>query len=86
MNGDPNHEALGVVALGEQQLELVSKNGYELDHLEGGQVLLPPNVLLVLGTHGSDHVIEVHHNVYEGVEQRKESAVATYKQQIIPNN
>lgn len=76
MEGDPNHEALRVVAVGKEQLELVSEDGHELHHLERGEVFLPPNILLVFGTHRSDHVIEVHHNVDKGIEQSKESAVA----------
>jgi len=47
-------------------------------HLQGGQVLLPPEVLLVLWTHGREHVVGVHHDVDEGVEQAEEGAVATW--------
>lgn len=45
-------------------------------HLEGGEVLLPPDVLLVLRSHGGDHVVEVHDDVYEGVEEGEEGRVA----------
>lgn len=44
-------------------------------HLEGREVLLPPDVLLVLGSHGGNHIIEVHDNVDKGVEQAEESRV-----------
>lgn len=46
-------------------------------HLEGGEVFLPPDVLLVFGSHGRDHVVEIHHDVHKCVEKREESAVAT---------
>ena len=46
-------------------------------HLEGGQVFLPPNELLVLWTHGSHHVVEVHDNVDEGVEESEKCRMAT---------
>lgn len=52
----------------------------ELDHLEVGEVFLPPDVAAVLRSHGRQHVVDVHHNVYEGVDKTKESAVPTYKQ------
>lgn len=46
-------------------------------HLQSGQVLLPPEVFLVLRTHGGEHVVGVHHDVDEGVEQAEEGAVTT---------
>lgn len=45
-------------------------------HLEGGEVLLPPDVLLVLGAHRRDHVVEVHDDVDESVEEGEEGRVA----------
>lgn len=47
-------------------------------HLECSEILLPPNVFLVFGSHRRHHVIEVHNDVHERVEQREESAVAAY--------
>ena len=44
--------------------------------MEGGEVLLPPDVLLVLGSHGGDHVVEVHDDVDESVEEGEECRVA----------
>ena len=44
-------------------------------HLEGGEVFLPPDELLVLGSHGGDHVIKVHDDVDERVEQAEEGRV-----------
>ncbi len=46
-------------------------------HLESSKVFLPPNELLVLGTHGGHHVVKVHDNVDEGVEQTEKGGVAT---------
>ena len=34
-------------------------------HLQSGDVLLPPEVLLVLWSHGSHHVVEIHYDVYK---------------------
>lgn len=45
-------------------------------HLEGGQVLLPPDELLVLGSHGGHHVVEIHDNVHERVQKAEEGRVA----------
>lgn len=41
------------------------------------QILLPPEVLLDLGTHRGEHVVAVHHNVDERVEQAKEARVSS---------
>lgn len=46
-------------------------------HLQGGEILLPPEVLLELGSEGGEQVVRVHHDVDEGVEQSEEGAVAT---------
>lgn len=80
MQGDPDHETLGVVAVGKEQLELVGEDGDELGHLERGEVLLPPDELLVLRAHCRYHVVEVHHDVDECVEQREEGTVTTCKE------
>lgn len=48
----------------------------ELDHLQGGQVLFPPQVLLVFGSHGGEKVVRVHDDVHERVEQTEESSVS----------
>lgn len=66
----------------DQQLEGVQHHKDELDHLENGQVLLPPEVLLNLWSHGSQHVVSVHGNVYERIQQAEERTVATSIVQI----
>ena len=57
-------------------MESVNHNPDELDHLEGGHVLLPPDVLLVLRSHRGQHVVGVHEDVDESVEQAEESCMA----------
>jgi len=47
----------------------------ELDHLEHSQVFLPPEVLLHLWSNSGQHVVRVHNDVYESIEQSKERAV-----------
>lgn len=78
MQSDPDHEALRVVAIwSHDQLELVREDRDELEHLESGQVLLPPDVLLVFRAHRRHHVVKVHDNVNERVQHGEEGAVAT---------
>ena len=60
-------------------LECVTEDQDELDHLEVGEVLFPPDVAAVLGSHGRQHIVDVHYNVYEGVDKAKEGAMSTYK-------
>lgn len=79
VQADPDHEAFRVVALGEEQLELVGHDHDELDDLQRRQVLLPPDVLVVPGAHRRDHVVEVHDDVDERVEQGEERAVPAWK-------
>lgn len=45
--------------------------------MEGCDVLLPPQVLLVLRTHGSHHVVEVHDDVNEAVNDANEGTMAS---------
>ena len=49
----------------------MSHDADELDHLQRGHVLLPPDVLLVLRAHGGQHVVRVHEDVNERVELKK---------------
>lgn len=59
-----------------EQLETVQHNPDELDHLKRGHVLLPPDVLLVLGPHGRQEIVSVHEHVNKCVEEAKEGGVA----------
>ncbi len=61
----------------EDQLESMRHDADELDHLQGGHVLLPPDVFLILRTQSSHEIIEVHEHVYEDVEESEEGGVAT---------
>ena len=67
----------GEIALDEEQLGRVNEDGDELDHLDGGQVLLPPQVFLVFGSHGRQQVVGVHDHVDERVQNTEESGVAS---------
>ena len=68
---------LGVAAVDEERLEGVDDEDDELDHLELGEVLLPPEVLLDLRPEGGQEVVEVHHNVNAAVEETAKGGVAS---------
>lgn len=78
VHADKPHKCLGIVAVGEQQLECMDHDSYELDHLQRSQVLLPPKVFLELWSYRGEQVVSVHDNVDECVEKTKESAVAAW--------
>ena len=50
-----------------------------LNHLEGGEVSLPPQVLLHLGSESRDEVVGVHDDVDQGVDGASEGLVAARK-------
>lgn len=60
----------------EEQLERVHHHEHELNHLHHSQVFLPPEVALHLGSHGGQHVVGVHEDVHEGVQEAKECRVS----------
>jgi len=66
-----------VVTLEVEGEEGVEENTDELDHLEAGEVLLPPEVRLHLGSKGREEVVEVHHGVHSRVEESSETSVTT---------
>jgi len=68
VQADPPDECFWIIALDEEQLEGVNHDGDELQHLESGQVLLPPEEWLHLWTHRCQKIIHVHHDVDEGVQ------------------
>jgi hypothetical protein len=53
----------GEIALDEKQLQSVQANKNELNHLENGQVFLPPQIFLKLRTHRSHQIVKVHHEM-----------------------
>ena len=75
VQADPPYERLRVVAVDEEQLERVDHHHHELDHLEDGQVLLPPEVRLQPRAHRCQQVVRVHHDVDERVQEAEERAV-----------
>lgn len=76
MHTNPPNERFRIVAVDEEQLEGVHHHQDELDHLDGGDVFLPPDVLLVLGSEGREQIVGVHDDVDEGVEEAEEGGVA----------
>ena len=59
----------------------------KLDQLHGGDVLLPPQILLNLGTKAGYEVVKVHDNVDADVQEHKECGMAsTNKLEEEPNN
>lgn len=61
----------------ELNLDGVHEHDEELNDLHCGQVFLPPEMLLHLGSHGGQHVVGVHQDVDEGVYQAHQGAVTT---------
>jgi len=59
----------------------MQKNGDELDELHPGEVSLPPQVRLYLGSEGGQKVVRVHHRVDEGVQVTHEGDVAACTRQ-----
>ena len=78
-SGDSKHQRSShwVVACEDQRLECVEEDEDELDELDGGEVLLPPEVGLQRGAAGRQQVVEVHQGVHPGVQERPESALAS---------
>ena len=51
--------------------------GTNLNHLKGGEVSLPPQVLLHLGSERCEEIVGVHDDVDQGVEGAAEGLVAS---------
>jgi len=64
-----------VVTLDEKQLHAVQTNTHELNHLKNGQVFLPPQVFLKLGTHWCHQVVKIHDNVNQRVACQEKAAI-----------
>ncbi len=54
------------------QLKAVGHDRHELDHLDRGHVLFPPDVLLVFRSQGGQEVVGVHQDVDERVLEQQE--------------
>lgn len=48
-------------------------------HLESGKVFFPPDIFLIFGSHGGYHIIKVHHNMYESIQQGEKCTMTTCK-------
>jgi len=68
VHANPPDKCLRVVAVDEQKLERMDHDRQELQHLQSGQVLLPPQVFLYVGTQSSQQVVCVHDNMHERVQ------------------
>lgn len=62
---DGKHEGGGdwIITLEDEGLEGVEEDKNKLDKLEGGEILLPPEILLNLRTTSSKQVVQVHDRV-----------------------
>lgn len=51
-------------------------NNFGNYHLEGSEVFLPPQVFPHVRAHRSEHVVRVHDDVHEGIQQPEERGVS----------
>ncbi len=68
---------VAAVADAEDDHAALDEDHGELDHLEGGQVLLPPEVLLHVWAQGGQEVVGVHDDVHDGVHEAAERLLAS---------
>jgi len=68
---------LWIITLNEERLHGMDEEYYELDHLELGQILLPPEVRLHLWTEGCQEVVEVHGNMDSAVQEPTKCGVTS---------
>lgn len=73
---DEDGELVGAV-LHEEILANVCGYHHKLNQLNGSEVLLPPQVLLVFGAHGAQAVVCVHDDVNNTVEESVECPLPT---------
>lgn len=78
VRGDNVFESQRILAvrIKKNDVDHVAKNDDKLRHLEDGEVLLPPQVLLVRGSHRGQSVVRVHDHVDEGVDHCMERTEA----------
>lgn len=69
--------AVGKVTLGEEVVARVQEEQDKLDQLQGGQVFLPPQVLLHVRANGSQAVVRVHDDVDKRVDEADEERLST---------
>lgn len=68
-------QRLGHVAALGAHGQHIAKNEDKLNQLNAGHVLLPPQILLVLRSHGGDHIVEIHNDMHTGVENANDDAL-----------
>ena len=78
-SGDGEHQGCShwVVAREDERLECVEENEDKLHELDGGEVLLPPEVGLQRGATGCQQVVEIHQGVHPRVQERPETTLAS---------
>lgn len=72
-----NITCLGIVAFYKERLDSVNDEHQELEHLQLGQVSLPPEEGLDGGPEGREEVVAVHDHVDSGVEEATEGGVTS---------
>lgn len=63
-------------------VKIISQNDQNY-HLHLRDILLPPNIILVLGIQCSDQVVTVHHNVHKRIDETEECPVTTCNKKTI---
>lgn len=87
MHSDPPYEWNWIIAwIVEEKLECVNHHGNELHHLQKCQVFLPPEIGLHLWSDCGKHIVEVHDDVNEDVEEAEEGRVAAWRELDAPPN
>ena len=78
-SGDGEHQGCShwVVAREDERLQCVEEDEDELHELDGGEVLLPPEVRLQGGAAGRQKVVEVHQGVNPRVQERPKTTLAS---------
>jgi len=51
---------------------------HKLNELDSGHPGFPPKILLVLGSHGRDAIVEIHDNMDKRIDSGKEGTVTTW--------
>lgn len=72
-----NVHTVGKVTLGEEIVACVQEEEDKLHQLQGGQVLLPPQILLHVRANGSQAIVRVHDNMDERVNKTNEERLSS---------
>lgn len=80
-------KANGIVAVVlEEQLERVHHDQHKLNHLHHGQIFLPPEITLHSRSHRGQHIVRIHEDVHECVEESKECRMSARRKLDAPPN